>query len=140
MPLAAQDFAAGFQGTVTVAAIDWDVSEWNANITTEFAETTNTRNFDPVTGKCWTSGIGTVSDFQGSFTFFYDKNNDPYPTISDGTRADGTFLMRSGLGFAGPIVILGLEIKPGGMKGVGSVTANFRSNGVITHVTPPVVP
>lgn len=128
----AQEYAAGYIGIVIFGGVDMNVTEWDATITTEWAETTNTSNYDVASLSCWESSIPTTRKAAGSFTVFVDKNNFPNTSFRDGTVATCDLTAQVGHHITGPVAIDSINYRQGGVKGVISAVVNWHSAGTMT--------
>jgi hypothetical protein len=135
MPLLSESYSAGFHGTVTAGGIDWDVDTWEATKTTEWADTTNTGNYDSTDNTCWDDGIPTTTKYNGTFTASFSKVKNPFSVIDSGAVIPANFVAIIGKSITGNIGIDSIAVNQGGIKGVVKFTVTWHSLGKMVNPT-----
>lgn len=119
---------------------DWGVTSWDCSIKANSASVTTTKCYDPTTKRTWTKRIVTTHEASGTFEFLYDKDQPPFASIVAGVTIDAEFVINDVDSVTGPIFIDSVDVKSGGMEGVGGASVKWTSNGamILPNDVPPV--
>lgn len=136
---ATQSFTGRF-GRAQVNAVEIGITKWTMKARKEFADATDSNNFDATTGQLWTSQDPGAVGFDGSVEGNYDaagttdtnfiqkfKSDGPFPVSLFYTRT--VLAMTANCDFSDVDVTVSV---PGST--MVTFTANFKTNGVPTSL------
>lgn len=136
---ATQSFTGRF-GRSTVNTVEIGITKWNAKPRKEFADATDSNNYDPTTGQLWTSQDPGAVGFDGSIEGYYDASGTTDTNFIQKFKSDGPFpvslyLTRTVLFMTANCDFSDVDVTvsvPGAT--MVSFTANFKTNGVPTSL------
>lgn len=134
-----QSFTGRF-GRATVNAVEVGITKWTAKGRKEFADSTDSNDFDATTGQLWTSQDPGVVGFDGTIEGYYDAAGSTDTNFIQKFKSDGPFptslyLTRTVLFMTANCDYSDVEVSvsvPGAT--MVSFTANFKTNGVPTSL------
>jgi hypothetical protein len=134
-----QSFTGRF-GRAQVLGVEIGITRWTAKARKEFADATDSNDFDTGTGQLWTSQLPGVVGFDGTLEGYYDAAGTTDANFiqkfkSDGPYATSLYLSRTVLFMTANVDYSDVEISvsiPGAT--MVSFTANWKSNGVPTSI------
>jgi hypothetical protein len=122
-------------GRVQVNTIEQSLTKWNAKPRKEFADGTDSNNYDTVTGQLWTSQYPGAVGFDGSIEGLYDTSGIFDTAFIQSFKIDGPFpialyITRTLLfmSFMCDITDVDITVTVPGAVTI-PFTANFKTNG-----------
>lgn len=137
--MAATQSKTGRSGNVTVGGNVLNITGWTAKPRKEFADSTDSGDYDATTGQTWTSQAPGVTGLDGTIKGNWDFGGSTDTNLIQIFKSDGPYAvvlkLTASVSFASfnaDITDVDVEVSVPGSTMI-SFTANFKSNGIITY-------
>lgn len=132
-----QEYHAGAEGIVTIDGTDYNVTKWSATEDVTEVDITTTANWDATDQFAYKDRQGVKRSLEGTIDFFWDKLNQPFPTLRAGKIVALVLTLPNSKNITmARAMVKNIPIDSGGMEGIFTLSGmSFGNKGKYTVPT-----